>query len=124
MATFQALRRARHFTRWVLLSFVLALGVAIASPVVAPQGGAFSLVCSAAGEILLVDDADGQPVAQSMECAVCLLGISLPTQGTSTTELTVFAPPIIPSRTVDFLFRVHDGKPHPSRGPPAQYPLV
>lgn len=124
MAILQALRKARHFTRWVLLSFVFALGVAIASPVVAPQGGAFTLVCSAAGEILLVDDADGQPIAQSMECAVCLLGISLPTQGSSTTGLTVFAPSIIPSRTADFLFRVHDGKPSPSRGPPAHYPLA
>ena len=38
--------------RWVLLWFVLSLGVAVASPLVNPQ--AMELVCSSAGSITVV----------------------------------------------------------------------
>ena len=42
-----ALRRAHRLASFVLIWFVLSLGVAVASPVVHPQ--AMELVCSAAG---------------------------------------------------------------------------
>lgn len=52
-----ALRPARSLARLVLAWFVLALGIAVASPLVKPQS--WQMVCSAAGTVKLlnIDDA-------------------------------------------------------------------
>jgi len=52
MSRLQSLRQARTLIRWMLACFVLAMGVAVAAPVVNPQ--ALSLVCSAGGSVKLV----------------------------------------------------------------------
>lgn len=68
----QTLRHAHRLARYVLVWFVLSLGVAIASPIVQPQ--AMELVCSAAGAVKLVKTGDdGQPsAAHLLDCPLCL----------------------------------------------------
>lgn len=75
----QTLRRATSLARWVLLGFVLSLGVAIASPIVNPQ--TTQLICSAAGGMkLIVTSADGsaEVSSQSMDCPLCVSIIAPP----------------------------------------------
>lgn len=66
----------RHFTfltRLVLAWFVLSLGVAVASPLIAPQSTV--LVCTGAGVMkVLVTSDDGsttEVVRNSMDCPLC-----------------------------------------------------
>jgi predicted glycosyltransferase len=73
----QTLRRATALARWVLLGFVLSLGVAIASPIVNPQ--ATQLICSGSGVMkVIVISADGstEVTSQSMDCPLCVSIIS------------------------------------------------
>ena len=76
------LRRATVLARWshwVLLSFVLSLGVAIASPMVNPQ--ATQLICSGTGVMkVIVTSADGssEVASQSMDCPLCVSIIAPP----------------------------------------------
>lgn len=77
MSPLQSLRQARALIRWMLACFVLAVGVAVAAPVVNPL--ALSLVCSAGGSVKLLaaDDAgSGAPVAMAhtLDCVMCLPG--------------------------------------------------
>ena len=65
-------RFARLIARWVLMWFALSLGVAIASPLVHPQGT--EMVCSGAGVMKLVvhhDDGSTATVGLSLDCPVC-----------------------------------------------------
>ncbi|SEK14198.1 MULTISPECIES: DUF2946 family protein [unclassified Variovorax] len=60
--------------RWVLLWFVLSLGVAVASPLVHPQ--AMELVCSSVGSIKVVvhtEDGAQELGASHMDCPLCVL---------------------------------------------------
>lgn len=69
------LRHAHHLCRFVLLWFVLSLGVAVASPIVNPQ--AIELVCSTAGAIKVIvqTDSGAQELGAShMDCPLCMLG--------------------------------------------------
>lgn len=66
------LRRARHLARFVLAWFVLSLGVAVASPVVAPK--AMQLVCSGPAMKMVVDDGEGgwtDVGHNSLDCPLC-----------------------------------------------------
>jgi len=68
----QFLRRARFLARLVLAWFALALGVAVASPVVKPQ--AAQLICSGSGAMQIVVPAgdDGQPPStHTFDCPLC-----------------------------------------------------
>lgn len=67
----QRLRQARFLARLVLAWFVLAIGVAVASPVVQPKG--LELVCSGGTMTLLVEaDDGGRPVAShTFDCPLC-----------------------------------------------------
>jgi hypothetical protein len=68
----QSLHHAHRITRFVLLWFVLSLGVAIAAPLVQPQG--LQLVCSGSGASkVIVGDADAQrsAVLQVLHCPLC-----------------------------------------------------
>lgn len=68
----QPLRAARSLTRLVLVWFALALGVAIASPLVKPSG--LQLVCTGTGMQLLVAGGgdDGEPPARhTLDCPLC-----------------------------------------------------
>jgi len=72
MQTLQSLRQARHLARFVLAWFVLALGVAIASPLVKPQG--IELVCASGGAMKLIvksDDGKQQVSGHTLDCPLC-----------------------------------------------------
>ncbi|RCW63114.1 DUF2946 family protein [Pseudorhodoferax soli] len=71
----QSLRRSTLLARLVLAWFVLAMGVAVASPLVQPQ--AMELVCTASGGVKLValgdgGAKDGAAVHHTLDCPMCL----------------------------------------------------
>jgi hypothetical protein len=73
------LMRLPQLTRWVVLWFVLSLGAAMASPLIAPK--AVELVCSSAGAMKLVaKSADGtvQQGNLTLDCALCALASAPP----------------------------------------------
>jgi len=73
MQLMQTLRQARFLARLVLVWFALAVGVAIASPIVNPQG--LELVCASGGAMkLIVKNADGSTEARShiLDCPLCV----------------------------------------------------
>ena len=75
----EPLRRAHHLARLVLAWFVLAVGVAAASPLVHPQ--AIELVCGAAGQIKAVvhtDDGAVELGSAHLDCALCLVASAPP----------------------------------------------
>ncbi len=75
----ESLRRARHLARFVLAWFVLALGVAAASPLVQPQ--AVELVCSSGGQIkamVLSDEGAVEIGASHLDCPLCLTASAPP----------------------------------------------
>jgi hypothetical protein len=90
MKTLQAMRNCRTTVRWMLVWFCMAMGVAVASPMVHPQ--ALTLVCTAAGAMKMVATTDADepaPVAaaHTLDCVLCLTAgappvadIKLPTQ--------------------------------------------
>jgi hypothetical protein len=68
---------ARRMARWVCCWWLLAVGVAIASPMVRPQ--AMELVCSSAGVVKLVqkvddigDGAGPRLASHTLECPLCM----------------------------------------------------
>ena len=97
-----ALRPARNLARLVLAWFVLALGVAVASPLVKPQS--WQMVCSAAGVV-------------KMECPLCWL-VAAPPPDFS----LVLAPPAPVRDAPVSMLAVRDaarvGPALPARGPP------
>ena len=112
----QALRNAALLTRFVLVWFVLGIGVAIASPVVKPQ--AIELVCSGGAlKVLAQGDDAGQPgTTPTLDCPLCALAAPPPAlQGTAkaTAPQGIFAP-AIPSTRIAAI----TAAPLPARGPP------
>ncbi len=71
----------RH-ARWIVLSLVLCMGAAIASPLIRPKS--MALVCTGAGAnavMLVVVDAEGDPdnlLAMTLDCADCLPAVLPP----------------------------------------------
>ena len=67
----QRLRHAIQLTRLVLVWFALSVGVAIASPIVNPQG--MDLVCTSTGSMKLVVQGDDEAAASShtLDCPLC-----------------------------------------------------
>ena len=114
----QNLRRASSLARWVLLGFVLSLGVAIASPIVNPQ--ATQLICSASGGMkIIVTTADGsaEVAIQSMDCPLCVSIIAPPPVLKSNFEPVQplsYALQPIPAATI----AQRTAAPPPARGPP------
>ena len=125
----QTLRQARFLARCVLAWFVLSLGVAVASPLVKPQG--LELVCASGGALKLVvtDDIGVQAetgqtgamnlLGHTLDCPLCanlgappqVIGAALaPVPGLSS-ALHPIAATHIPGRTAAPMF---------ARGPPAR----
>jgi hypothetical protein len=77
----QTLRRARFLARLMLAGFALALGVAIASPIVQPK--AMELVCAADGVMKLVaQGGEGGATtshAHTLDCPLCVQVLTPPT---------------------------------------------
>jgi len=68
----QALRNASLLARLVLAWFALAIGVAVASPVVKPQG--LELLCTGTGamKLLVAGDDGGKPAGpHTLDCPLC-----------------------------------------------------
>jgi hypothetical protein len=68
----QALRNARLLARLVLVWFALAIGVAVASPLVQPQS--LELVCSGGGAMKLLvkgDDGGAAKPSHTLDCPLC-----------------------------------------------------
>lgn len=114
----QTLRHARFLVRLVLAWFVLALGAAIASPIVQPQ--ATELVCSTGGTMKLIvksDDGDRQVKNHTLDCPLCATVSVLPPVAPSQAE-----PPhalghaLRPISTAHITVRI--AAPLPARGPP------
>jgi hypothetical protein len=115
----QTLRHARLLARLVLAWFVLSMGVAIASPLVQPQG--IELVCSTGGAMkLIVKNADGtaQERGHTLDCPLCASGAAPPPVAPS-----VVAQPSPLAHALQPLPAAHiagrTAAPLPPRGPPA-----
>jgi len=120
---FRLLRHTRSlglFGRGVLLWFMLSMGVAIASPIVHPQ--AMELVCSSAGAIKVIvqaDDGAQELGASHMDCPLCVL-TGAPPPVAALANLPVIQPlghavQPIPAARIAAATRA----PLPARGPPA-----
>lgn len=128
MPTLHRLRRFTALTRFVLVWFVLSMGVAIASPIVKPQD--ILLVCSASGAMKVVvkntsssdtndsanDDASSV-LSSTMDCPLCMT-ISAPPPITQPAIEPVsplaYALQSIPSAHI----AARTAAPLPARGPP------
>ena len=114
----QLLFNVKLIARLVLVWFVLSIGVAIASPMVKPQG--MQLVCSGAGAMkVIVAGDDGKLPASShtLDCPLCA-SISAPPPievlAFSATAPKGFVPLSAGNESVFFVLVA----PPPARGPP------
>ena len=118
MTAMQTLRQSRQLTRFVLVWFALALGVAMASPLVSPKS--IDLVCSSGGVMKLVASDDGYeaPSSSAMDCPLCM-SLAFPP---APLALQVVKPSPR-SHALQPIAAAHIGSatapPLPSRGPPA-----
>ena len=120
----QTLRHAQQLARLVLVWFMCALGVAVASPMVHPQ--ALELVCSSGGAVRLLVKTDNgvqEMGAHSLDCPLCLVGGAPPQQA---------APmPAAPVQPLAYVLRsipaarlaARTAAPLPARGPPALFAI-
>jgi hypothetical protein len=114
----QRLRHATFLARLVLAWFALAIGAAVASPVVQPKS--IELLCTGTGAMkLLVKDADGNPAptGHSLDCPLCgAASAPPPVARTSEPAIEAAAPPTgVAVRPM----AAATGAPMPARGPPA-----
>ena len=112
------LRQARFLARLVLVSFVLSLGVAIASPLVQPQG--IELVCATGGAMkLVIKSADGGEASSShtLDCPLCAtLSAPPPVILPVTVAPSALAHALQPIAAAHIASRT--AAPLPARGPP------
>jgi hypothetical protein len=108
--------RIHLLARFVLAWFVLAVGVAVASPMVQPP--ALQLVCGAGAVKLLPQEGEqAAPVALTMDCALCAPAVVPPPhaglQPRGAGSLVHAAPPLQAATTPRALGP-------PARGPPVR----
>jgi len=116
----QMLLSTRTLARFVLACFLLALGVAVASPAVSPKW--LQLVCSAGGAVQLVAlDGDNSIPGASVagDCPLCIVvGAPPPLRVPLAVAPTV--PALAPLAAVDRpRVAARTAPPLPARGPPA-----
>ncbi|RFO95158.1 DUF2946 domain-containing protein [Rhodoferax lacus] len=116
----QTLRNAKLIARFVLVWFALSIGVAIASPMVNPQG--MQLVCSGSTAMkIVVTDDNGQATTSShtLECPLCA-SISAPPPmeivAFGSAAPVAFAAPLYGASDIPLTLTA----PPPARGPPAR----
>jgi hypothetical protein len=114
----ETLRQARLLARFVLACFALALGTAIASPLVNAQG--MELVCSSAGTVKLVQTGgdSGEPSAHTLDCPLCLPGGAPSPQSAPAVPQAEPLAQAQPTATVTHVAG-RTAAPLPPRGPPA-----
>ncbi|MDB5875472.1 MAG: hypothetical protein JWQ07_4914 [Ramlibacter sp.] len=113
----QRLRNAALLARLVLAWFALSIGVAVASPVIKPQG--IELICSGSGAIKLLaqgDDAGKPLAAHTLDCPLCAPFAAPPVanQGLAHSLPLAHAVQAIPAARIAAL----TAAPPPARGPP------
>lgn len=121
MTPLQSLRQARTLLRWVVSVWCLALGVAVASPLLQPHSTA--LVCSSSGMVQLVDvnadptDPQTSQPSHGLDCVLCL-PVAAPAP--ASVVVTAVAEPLShTSRLAALAVPVsHSAAPPPGRGPP------
>ena len=117
-----SLRQAHHIARFMLVWFVLSLAVAIAAPLVHPQG--MQLVCTASGSIKAIaigEEVQGNSASHhTLDCPLCaVLGAPPPLD-------KVFFSAVAPQnlalalRDTGSAPAQTSAAPPPARGPPAQ----
>jgi hypothetical protein len=120
----QALRGAHRVIRFVLVWFVLSLGVTIASPLVNPQ--AIELICTGTGVMkVLVKNADGtiddggiKVASRMLDCPLCASVSAPPSAAQAAAE---------PAQPLGYVLQTipaahiaaRTAAPPPGRGPPA-----
>lgn len=119
MSILQALRNAHLITRFMLVWFVLSIGVVIASPLVQPP--TLTLICSGAGMMTMVavnaDDDSQQTASPLMHCPLCATASAPPLTTHQTAKPAqalgdvLHSPPSAP-----LVARI--AAPLPARGPP------
>ncbi len=106
--------------RVVLAWFVLSLGVAVASPVVKPK--AMELVCSAAGAVKVIvqaDDGAQELGASHMDCPLCVL-TGAPPPATPLADVPTLQPLARAVQSIPAArLAAATAAPLPARGPPA-----
>jgi hypothetical protein len=115
----QILRNASFLARLVLAWFALSLGVAVASPLVNPQG--MELICSGSGAIkvlLKTDDGAKELRSHTLDCPLCVQAATPP----PVVHALVLAPhplahALQPVVAAEIARRT--AAPLPARGPPA-----
>lgn len=113
------LRTTRLLTRWVLLWFVLALGAAIASPLVKPQ--AIDWVCSGGGAVKLVVSADDDATATvhpTLDCPLCMTPAAPPPPLRTLVPSAAPLAHALPPRVAEHIAG-RTAAPLPARGPPS-----
>lgn len=119
MQDMQTLRQAHFLARLVLVWFALALGAAIASPIVKPQ--AIELVCASGGAMKLIvksDDGSQASSSHTLDCPLCAtVGAPPPLARPAATLPDVFTHVLLPAAAAHIAGRT--AAPLPARGPPA-----
>jgi hypothetical protein len=117
MQAMQTLRHAHTLARLVLVWFVLSIGVAVASPLVAPKS--MELVCTTAGESKLVAQGDDDTQASNhlLDCPLCAATGAPPTAvNTALTQPSPHSHALQPVEAARIASAT--APPLPSRGPP------
>lgn len=121
MSFFESLRNAHRLTRFVLVCWMLFMGVAMASPLVNPDG--VQLVCTTTGSVKMVQvGADGDDASDKtfgLHCPLCLPSLAPPNrdQGATGPEGLTFA--LSALALAPLATRV--GLPWQARAPPALF---
>ena len=114
----QTLRHAHYLARLVLAWFVLSIGVAVASPLVAPKS--MELVCTTTGAAKLVAQGEDDTQASNhlLDCPLCVIAGAPPTQvGTPLTQPSPLSHALHPIEAARIASAT--APPLPSRGPPS-----
>ena len=123
IASMQTLRHAHHLARLVLVWFVLSIGVAVASPLVAPKS--MELVCTTAGatgvtKLVAQGDDDTQASNHLLDCPLCAATGAPPTA--VNTALTQPSPLSHALESIEAArITSATAPPLPSRGPPSTF---
>jgi hypothetical protein len=114
----QVLRNAAFLARLVLAWFALSIGVAIAAPVLQPQG--VELICSARGAVKIIVKADVDKPAglHTLDCPLCAPSAAPPVSSAGLTQALPLRHFVqgIPAARIAALTRPVP----PARGPPLQ----
>ena len=115
----QRLRTARHFARLVLAWFALAVGAAVASPVLQPQAVQWLCTGTGAMKLLVGAGADGEavPQAATLDCPLCATPGAPPAQAHPASGC-LLAVPLAPRHGGPAVASRRD-LPPPARGPPS-----